>query len=179
MGKDGSKLVFVGGVGAGKSSAIRAISDTDPVCTDMPLSGGTNGEKSRTTVALDYSSIDLDGELLHLYGVPGQKYMNFMWPMVCAGAIGIVVLVNACQDNAIESTIELLKDFGELAPDASFVVGVTKSELARDFQFTAFRDRLVAAGYYLPVVRLDARVASQVEFMLNILLAYHHAGVPL
>lgn len=73
----GNKLVFVGGMGAGKTTAIRAISDIEPVSTDMPLSIDATEEKSLTTVALDYSSVDLDdGELLHVYGVPGQKYLN-------------------------------------------------------------------------------------------------------
>ncbi|NCT70129.1 MAG: GTPase [Xanthomonadaceae bacterium] len=173
----GNKLVFVGGMGAGKTTAIRAISDTEPVSTDMPLSSDATAEKSLTTVALDYSSVDLDeGELLHVYGVPGQKYLDFMWPMVCTGAIGIIVLVNACQDDAVASTAELLKDFGVLAPDASFVVGVTKSDLASEFQLTAFRDALNAIGYHVPVMKVDARVTIQVEFLIKTLLSYQHAG---
>lgn len=176
----GNKLVFVGGMGAGKTTAIRAISDTEPVSTDMPLSSDATAEKSLTTVALDYSSVDLDdGELLHVYGVPGQKYLNFMWPMVCTGAIGIIVLVNACQEDAVASTAELLKDFGVLAPDASFVVGVTKSDLASEFQLTAFRDVLNASGYHVPVMKVDARITIQVEFLIKTLLSYQHAGAQL
>ncbi|WP_062351898.1 ATP/GTP-binding protein [Pseudoxanthomonas mexicana] len=176
----GNKLVFVGGMGAGKTTAIRAISDVEPVSTDMPLSIDATEEKSFTTVALDYSSIDLDeGELLHVYGVPGQKYLNFMWPMVCTGAIGIIVLVNACQDDAVDSTAGLLKDFASLAPDASFVVGVTKSDLAPDFQLTSFRDELNASGYQVPVMKVDARVTIQVEFLIKTLLSYQHAGAQL
>ena len=33
-----NKLVFVGGMGAGKTTAVRAISDVEPVSTEMPLS---------------------------------------------------------------------------------------------------------------------------------------------
>ncbi|CEE41588.1 conserved hypothetical protein [Xanthomonas citri pv. citri] len=74
-----NKLVFVGGMGAGKTTAVRSISDVEPVSTEMPLSQDAYGDKTYTTVALDYSSIELeDGELLHVYGVPGQKYLDFM-----------------------------------------------------------------------------------------------------
>lgn len=173
----GNKLVFVGGMGAGKTTAIRAISDSEPVSTDMPLSTDATEEKSLTTVALDYSSVDLDeGELLHVYGVPGQRYLDFMWPMVCTGAIGIIVLVNATQGDAVDSTAELLRDFGALAPDASFVVGVTKSDLVPEFQLPVFRDALNASGYQVPVMKVDARVTIQVEFLIKTLLSYQHAG---
>jgi len=91
-----NKLVFVGSMGAGKTTAVRAISDVEPVSTEMPMSEDAMGDKVETTVALDYSSIELDdGELLHVYGVPGQRYLDFMWPMVCEGALGVIVLVSA------------------------------------------------------------------------------------
>ena len=55
-----TKLVFVGEMGAGKTTAIRSISDQEPVSTEMPISDEVTGDKTHTTVALDYSSIALD-----------------------------------------------------------------------------------------------------------------------
>ncbi len=73
--------------------AVRAISDVEPLSTEMPLSEDSRGDKVETTVALDYSAIELDdGELLHVYGVPGQRYRELMWPMVCEGALGVIVV---------------------------------------------------------------------------------------
>ncbi|MDY0021354.1 GTPase [Arenimonas caeni] len=172
-----NKLVFVGGMGAGKSTAIAAISDLPPVSTDMPLSADATADKTLTTVALDYSTVDLgDGELLHLYGVPGQKYLDFMWPMVCDGAVGIVVLVNACEPEPVATTCELLRCFSALAPQASFVVGVTRTDQNQGFLPTAFRDALGRGGFRVPVVRVDAREQAQVEFLIRTLIAYRHAG---
>lgn len=172
-----NKLVFVGGMGAGKSTAIRAISDHPPVSTDMPLSVDATAEKRLTTVALDYSTVDLEGgELLHLYGVPGQKYLDFMWPMVCDGAVGIIVLVNACEEDPVEGTCELLRSFSALAPEASFVIGVTRTDQNTGFRTTEFRDSLGRNGCRVPVVRVDAREEAQVEFLIRTLIAYRHAG---
>jgi signal recognition particle receptor subunit beta len=172
-----NKLVFVGSMGAGKSTAIRSISDVEPVSTDMPLSTDATAEKSLTTVALDYSSVELeDGELLHVYGVPGQRYLSFMWPMVCDGAVGIIVLVNACEGDQIEDTVELLQEFGALAPEASFVVGVTRTDLVPDFQLVRFRDGLQEKGYTVPVMKVDARESVQVDFLVKTLLSYRYAG---
>ncbi|MBD9367507.1 GTPase [Xanthomonas sp. XNM01] len=177
-----NKLVFVGNMGAGKSTAIRAISDIEPVSTDMPISADADAMdgKTLTTVALDYSSVELEGgELLHVYGVPGQRYLDFMWPMVCEGAMGIVVLVNACEGMAIDGVADLLLEFGRLAPDASFVVGVTRTDLAPTFELLRFRDGLKARGFTVPVLKVDARQTLQVEFLVKALLSCQHAGAQL
>lgn len=172
-----NKLVFVGGMGAGKSTAIRAISDHPPISTDMPLSVDATPGKELTTVALDYSTVDLEGgDLLHLYGVPGQKYLDFMWPMVCDGAVGIIILVNACEESPVEGTCELLRSFSALAPDASFVIGVTRTDQNTAFRTTEFRDSLDRNGCRVPVVKVDAREEEQVEFLIRTLIAYQHAG---
>lgn len=170
-----TKLVFVGDMGAGKTTAIRAISDSEPVSTEMPISEDVHGDKTHTTVALDYSSIELDtGELLHVYGVPGQGYLDFMWPMVAEGAMGVVVLVSAERADRVDSTVQLLRRFGELAPQACFAVGVTRTDLTDAFALPEFRDALLARGYRIPVLRVDARQPLQVDFLIKALLSYQY-----
>lgn len=172
-----NKLVFVGSMGAGKTTAIGSISDDDPVTTEMPLSEHATVDKDSTTVALDYGTVELeDNALLHLYGVPGQRYLDFMWPMVCQGAIGIIVLVNAGEADKLPSTVLLLRQFAALAPEASFMVGVTRSDQHPNFQLVEFRDALTAAGYRVPVMKVDARQAIQVDFLVKTLLSCRHAG---
>lgn len=173
MSTPANKLVFVGGMGAGKTTAVRAISDIEPVSTEMPLSQDAYGDKQQTTVALDYSSIELDGgELLHVYGVPGQKYLDFMWPMVCEGALGVIVLANADAPRITEDTLELLREFSKIAPEACLAVGVTMTDLHEDFLVPPFRATLADAGFRIPVMRVDARSETQVTFLVKSLLSY-------
>ncbi|QKW55397.1 GTPase [Stenotrophomonas sp. NA06056] len=173
-----NKLVFVGGMGAGKTTAVRAISDVEPICTEMPLSEGSYGDKVDTTVALDYSSIELDdGELLHVYGVPGQRYLDFMWPMVCEGALGIIVLASTRDADLVGSTIELLQEFSRIAPDASMAVGITHVDEHPEVLVPDIRESLFTAGFRLPVMRVDARSATQVTFLVRSLLSYRYAGI--
>lgn len=171
-----NKLVFVGGMGAGKTTAVRAISDVEPVSTEMPLSEHATAEKTQTTVAMDYSSIELDdGELLHVYGVPGQRYLDFMWPLVCDGALGVVVLVSAASHEPVSETLELLQEFARIAPQASLAVGVTRTDEQPGFLLPAFREALFDAGMRLPVLRVDARSSTQVTFLVKSLLSYRYA----
>lgn len=171
-----NKLVFVGVMGAGKTTAVRAISDVEPVSTEMPLSEHASADKTETTVAMDYSSIALDdGELLHVYGVPGQRYLDFMWPLVADGALGVVVLVSAGTPEPVQTTLELLQDFARIAPQASLAVGVTRTDDHPGFLLPEFRDALFAAGMHLPVLRVDARSITQVTFLVKSLLSYRLA----
>ncbi|KQQ62666.1 hypothetical protein ASF63_18055 [Microbacterium sp. Leaf320] len=71
------RLVFAGPVGAGKTTAVRALSDVSPVDTDVPISAGSDelgdDEKKTTTVGLDYGAWKPTAELsVALIGVPGQ-----------------------------------------------------------------------------------------------------------
>lgn len=168
-----NKLVFVGNMGAGKTTAIQSISDVAPVSTSMPRSIGHATAK----FTLDYTTARLDdGELLHIYGVPGQKHLDFMWPLVCDGATGILVLVNACDPQRLAYTTLILDEFARLAPDASFTVGVTRSDLAPEFSLDEFRSALIAKGFRLPILKVDVREPAQVGFLIKILLSSRRAA---
>ncbi len=88
------KIIFIGPVGAGKTTAIGAISDEPPIRTDASASDMTKQRKSSTTVAMDYGVMNLsEGEKIHLYGTPGQERFNFMWDILSVGGIGLVLLL--------------------------------------------------------------------------------------
>ena len=48
------KVVFTGPMGAGKTTAIRGISQGQTLSTEVPISQGAQGDKRFTTVGLDY-----------------------------------------------------------------------------------------------------------------------------
>ena len=90
-----NKIIFSGTVGAGKSTAINALSDIPPVSTEALASDDTAKLKKTTTVAMDYGVLNLpDGEKVMLYGTPGQERFSFMWDILSEGGIGMVLLIN-------------------------------------------------------------------------------------
>jgi signal recognition particle receptor subunit beta len=75
------KVVFIGPMGSGKSTAIQTISEIEPVKTEARNTERFKVDKPTTTVGMDYGEINL-GEhgKVALYGVPGQQRFDFMWP---------------------------------------------------------------------------------------------------
>jgi signal recognition particle receptor subunit beta len=61
------KIIFTGPPGAGKTTAIEALSDIPPIKTEEVASDTTRLRKEKITVAMDYGLIKLaDGEKVHL-----------------------------------------------------------------------------------------------------------------
>ena len=67
-------VLAAGPMGAGKTTAIAALSEIPVVSTDAVNTDLARNAKATTTVALDYGEITLgDGDKVRLYGVPGQE----------------------------------------------------------------------------------------------------------
>ena len=95
------KLIVTGSMGAGKTTVVSTISDIPPIRTDVPISSDkARGDKTTTTVALDYGSLTLDKERrLLIFGTPGQRRYDFMCKILARGALGVVILIDhACED---------------------------------------------------------------------------------
>ncbi len=74
-----AKIIFVGSVGAGKTTAITAISDIATVSTEAIATDDTALRKETTTVGMDYGEVRIDaGLVLRLYGTPGQGRFSHM-----------------------------------------------------------------------------------------------------
>lgn len=93
------KVVVAGPFASGKSTLIRAISESPVVGTEQPTSGLEAGTKPTTTVGMEYGTYSIvDEEIvvdLSMYGVPGQPRFSFMWDIVAEGMDGLLLLVDA------------------------------------------------------------------------------------
>ena len=166
-----NKLVFAGPVGAGKSTAINSISEVAPVTTEQPLSSGAMGEKTTTTVALDYSYLSMDGEVLHLYGLPGQEQLGFMRDIILQGAYGVILLVDASDGDIDSICQQWLSSILEIEKNIKIVVAVTKSENNPDFSLNSLRETVKNFLPSAPIISIDPREKEDVKQALQILVA--------
>ncbi|MGI8504310.1 MAG: GTP-binding protein, partial [Hassallia sp.] len=90
------RIVITGGVGAGKTSLIRTISEIDVVDTDKEATDELAEMKAKTTVGIDFGRISIAAnQSLHLYGTPGQTRFNFMWDTLIRKAQAYILLLAA------------------------------------------------------------------------------------
>ena len=165
-------VLAAGPMGAGKTTAIAALSEIPVVSTDAVNTDLARNAKATTTVALDYGEITLgDGDKVRLYGVPGQERFEFMWRILQKRALGMMLLVD---DSAAQPQADLehfLDVFAELCRRDAVVVGITRRDLAAKPSMANYNAKLAQLGYLLPVFTVDAREPGQVRTMLGALVA--------
>lgn len=167
-----AKLVFAGPVGAGKTTAIRTVTDREPVTTEMPLSDGAMGDKTTTTVALDFSTATLaDGTPLLVYGLPGQERFAFMRSIILDGAFGVIVVVDGSSTDAASDCERWLNDVRAIAADLPIVIGITHTDQAPSFSLAPIREAIRRCGEPVPTFTFDARDRGQTTHLVRALLA--------
>jgi uncharacterized protein len=162
------RIVVTGGVGAGKTSFIRTISDSEVVDTDKRATDETAGIKAQITVAMDFGTLVLSiNDSLHLYGTPGQARFEFMRDILIEKAQACIVLANATRQADLlyaRSVIEIIE--GQL--QIPYLVGLTHIDLPSD-TFT-LSDVSAALGTKAPIITVNATDKISVKTALTKLL---------
>ena len=91
LAKDKLKIVIFGRYHAGKSSLIQSLD---------PASRHIEAENARdiTTVAFDLGRVHFKGEVVYLFGTPGQERFEFVREIVAHGMDAALLVVDATQD---------------------------------------------------------------------------------
>ena len=166
-----AKLVFAGPVGAGKTTAIRAVTDHEPISTEMPLSDGAIGDKTTTTVALDFSTATLDdGTPLLVYGLPGQERFAFMRSIVFEGAFGVIIVLDGSATDVAHECEHWLREIRATHPELAIVVGITHTDKAPSFTLGPVREVIRRIGPPVPTFTFDARDRAQTHHLVRALL---------
>ncbi len=164
------KILFTGTMGAGKTTAIQAVSEIPPVTTDVLNSDLTLG-KEKTTVALDYGEVSLGrGERLKLYGTPGQERFSFMWKILAEGALGLVILIDHSRPDPLADLAVYLGNFKKLIRNTGCVIGISKMDGSKAPTLESFIDVLQQNDLVCPVIPVDVREKQQVLWVLDLLL---------
>lgn len=167
-------ILVAGPMGAGKTTAIRSLSEIEVVSTEAANTDRETADKATTTVALDYGEITVgEDDKVRMYGVPGQNRFDFMWSILQERAMGLILLVNADAPEPHILVGEHLGAFVDLARRGGLVIGVTRSDLGPK----GLVDRLHGIAEALlperatPVFEVDARDEQQMNTLLMALIA--------
>lgn len=160
------RILFVGPVGAGKTTAIAAVSDSGVSQTEALASDAVASRKPNTTVAMDYGTLRIGtDQTIQLVGTPGQARFDFMWEILAEGAIGIVLMIDNSLPEPLADLDLYLHAFRNLIDrqGAPAVVAVTRTDLGGGLSIPHYREHLAASGRRLPVFEVDARSREDVK----------------
>lgn len=172
------KIVFMGAPGAGKTTCIQALSEVEPISTDVPCTDALRDLKETTTVALDYGELQLDdGESrVLLYGLPGQERFSYMFEVVRAGLLGAIVLVDATSHEAVEELSRTLACHRADLRKMPFIVALNKNEALAEAIAERCRDAVRAHDLMAPVMPVDARRREDIVHLIELLLVILEFG---
>ena len=107
------KILFTGTMGAGKTTAIGAVSETPPIVTDV-VNNDQSHTKERTTVGLDFGQFTLDnGDRIRMFGTPGQSRFDFLWKILSKNALGMIILTDNSRPDPLGDLRVYLEGFAD------------------------------------------------------------------
>lgn len=166
------KILITGPMGAGKTTALAAVSSVTPIKTEANNSDLAQHSKTHTTVALDYGEVELaGGERLRLYGTPGQRRFNVMWQILAKGALGVVILLDMTRPDPIADLKDYFADFQSVIRESSCVIGVGRSQENSSISTADVANACTELGATLPVFAIDVRRRDDVLLLLEALFS--------
>ncbi len=165
------KILFTGTTGAGKTTAIKAVSETAPVVTDV-ANTDSSIVKKQTTVGLDFGLLTLDnGDRIRLFGTPGQGRFSFLWSILAVNAIGMIILIDNSRPDPRADLKMYLDAFAKYLANIPCVIGVGRMDTHPHPNIDEYADLLALRNLPLPVIDVDVRQREDVILMIDMLLA--------
>lgn len=163
------KIVFAGSMGAGKTEAIKSLSEIPVLATEAFNTDENSHKKLNTTVGIDYGEVTLDdGHKVGLYGTPGQGRFDFMWGVICKGAIGTILLIDHNIETPLKELEYYINTFKEYSEN--IVIGITHIDDDMNKSTHQYRQWLMDHNLDYPVFFVDARQKSDVLLLLETLI---------
>ena len=171
------KIIFTGTMGAGKTTAIAAVSEIPPIVTDV-TNNDKSVDKAVTTVGFDYGLLTLEnGDRIRLYGTPGQERFRFVWSVIAKGALGLIVLIDNSRPDPLADLGVYLQGFAAELATLPCVIGVGRTDTHPYPSLNQVAEAVERAGHVLPVLAVDVRQRADVVLLVDVLLSQLEADL--
>lgn len=165
------KILIVGSVGSGKTTAISTLCGDKVISTEAAPSDQTQLHKQSTTVAMDFGTLALNEDTqLHVYGAPGQRRFDFMGEILIQKALGIIILVSNAASDSIKELNYYLDAHREFLANHHAVIGVTHNDVSPTPSLNEYTRALQARGASWPIFKVDARQHGDLMQLVTTLL---------
>jgi uncharacterized protein len=172
------KILFVGAMGAGKTTAIQNLSDETGISTDVQSYDQSESGKSHTTVGFDYGRIHLnESTTVRLVGTPGQERFSFLWASLAVGALGLIILVDVTRPDPLADIDLYTSKFPSLISNGQAIICLSKFDPENDNHWMEkIATHVEKLPVRIPVIDADVRDADQTRIVLELLISQieHH-----
>ncbi len=157
------QIAFVGPFGVGKTTAVRTISDTEVVNTDVVSAVGRaprpgSPRKRSTTVGIDYGEWISPVGVVSIVGTPGQERFVTMRQSALPRSTAVVLWLFGDRGYAVDEGEEWVTFLGGRPVWERLTVAVTRhGDTADSPPLSAFRAMLDRYDRRMPLVTADPR----------------------
>ena len=166
------RLIIVGSVGSGKTTSIKTVSKLPMIsCEAKATEQDALHRKATTTVGVEYGALFIRKTKLHIYGTPGQKRFDFIAPVLCKGAAGMIVMIDNGCSNPMHELNYFLGLHGPYLKKNPGIIAVTHYDDANaKTHLIDYHRHVREHGFDCAIMCLDAREENQVKKVIMKLL---------
>lgn len=167
-----NRLLITGSPGSGKSSAVRSLSDIEPLVSGIYQNAPHLAPEGGAQVMLDYGELRLDEDRkLEIYATPGQRRFQFMWNTLSKKAMGLIILLDHRRPNPVSDMLLYLENFEGLVDKRSIVIGINHFDALGGPPLEDYALAFKPKGWLAPILPLDPREPDEALYLLSALLA--------
>lgn len=150
--KAGIKIVIAGPLSAGKISAIDTL---HALSESGPAAGQGRQRSENPEVGVDFHEIYIKDLKIFLYGTPGHRRLEFMGQNFCAGAWGLIVLIDHSQADPVAELQYYLDLYKTYWRQLKVIVGITHYESFPTRRIEDYSELLASHHLPCPVITVD------------------------